>query len=344
MQRLLRGVAAAIFGLAGIAAAQAQQTIPIRIGAASATDHAPIFAGVERGIFAKHGLDAKVTIFPTGVEIINGLLAGSQDVGVLGSTPFLSGVSNGFPLVLIGHLHGDALRDSYADNVSVVTGPGAPGTLAALKGKKTGLPRGTGAEIFLLGHLGQAGMKSSDVTLVNVRPPDLVSGLNNRDLDAIVIWEPIASNAVTKVPGAVRLIAGGCHTCFDPGVVLTTRNAVNNNAEALRRFTSAFAESQRWVRQNFDAAAEINMRWIQGVDLETMKQAIRRSHYDGRISRLTPEMYAAKAMPMLVADGRVKAGTDVAKAIDARFMNEVMAKHPEYFSDLKPIPEAQRLN
>lgn len=345
MLKLLRWAIGAVAALSAFAV-HAQQPAPIRIGAAGATDHAPIFAGVERGIFAKHALDAKVTLFPTGVEMINGLLAGTLDVAVLGSTPFLSGVSNGFPLVLIAHLHGDATRDAYADNVSIVVSQSSGvtvGNIAALKGKKIGLPRGTGAETYLLGLLTQAGLKSADVQLVNVRPPELVSGLNNRDLDAVVIWEPVASNAATKVAGAVRVVAGGCDSCYDPGVVLTSRSALGAQSDALKRFVVAFAESQQWVRQNFDSAAEINMRWIQGVDIEVMKQAIRRSHYDGRMSKLTPAMYAAKALPIMIADGRVKAGTDVSKAIEPQFINAAMASHPQFFADLKPIPDAQQL-
>jgi len=132
-------------------AAWAQQPLDIRVGAAQATDHAPVFAAVERGIFARHGLTARVVMYPTGVEMINGLLAGAQDVNVMGSIAFLAGVANGQPLVLIGHLHGDALRDNYADNNSIVVRAGSGiGEIRALRGKRIGLPRGTGAEGYLL--------------------------------------------------------------------------------------------------------------------------------------------------------------------------------------------------
>ncbi|MBM3595967.1 MAG: aliphatic sulfonate ABC transporter substrate-binding protein, partial [Alphaproteobacteria bacterium] len=83
---ILAGAALAL-GLA--ASAAAQQALPIRIGAANATDHAAAFIGVERGIFAKHGLDAKLVMYQTGVEMINGLLSGAQDVNIMGSIPFL---------------------------------------------------------------------------------------------------------------------------------------------------------------------------------------------------------------------------------------------------------------
>ena len=56
----------------------AQAPIEIKIGAATATDHAPGFIGVEKGIFAKHGLDAKVVMYQTGVEMINGSWPGRR--------------------------------------------------------------------------------------------------------------------------------------------------------------------------------------------------------------------------------------------------------------------------
>lgn len=48
----------------GVTLASAQpQKPPLRIGAANSTDHAVAFIGVERGIFAKHGLDANSAAF-----------------------------------------------------------------------------------------------------------------------------------------------------------------------------------------------------------------------------------------------------------------------------------------
>jgi sulfonate transport system substrate-binding protein len=328
--------------LAGAIPVFAQELLPIKIGAATATDHAPIFVGVEQGIFAKHGLDAKVEIFPTGVEMLNGLIAGALDVSVLGSTPYLSGISNGFPLVLIGHLHGDALRQEYSDNVSIVASEASgitKGDFASLKGHKIALPRGSGAETFLLGHLAQANLSIDDVTLINAKPAELSTALANGDADAIVIWEAFASTAVAKVPGAVRVVQGGCATCYDPGVVLTTKSVVEEKSELLTRFAAAFAESQQWVRQNSDAAAEINMHWIDGVELDIMKDAITRSHYDGRMSVYTPMAYKEKSIPILAADGRVSAELDVEAFIDPQFMAVAQADHPEYFSDLSPIPD-----
>lgn len=322
------------------------QPLEIKIGAANATDHAAAFIGVEKGIFAKHGLDAKLVMYQTGVEMINGLVNGAQDVNIMGSIPFLAGVSNGLPLVLIGHLHGDATRDYYADNNSIVSKPGTgveAGKLETLVGKKVGLPRGTGAEGYLLGVLQAAKIPVDKLTLVNIKPSDQPTALRQGDVDAIAAWEPWATTTALRVPDAFRVVSGGCETCYDPGSILTTRQVIANKSEQLRRFMVAFAEAHQWLRENFDAAAEINMRWIQGVDIDIMKEAIRRSHYDLRISKNDYMGYSEKTIPMLLADKRMAKKIAPQDVIDPQFYLHVEKTAPQLFSDLPPIPADRKL-
>ncbi len=330
-----------VLGLLAAPAVHAQVPIDIKIGAATASDHAPGFVGIERGTFAKHGLNAKIIMYATGVEMINGLMAGAQDVNLMGSIPFLAAISNGVPLVLIAHLHGDPLRADYSTGHSIVAGPGAGvqrGDVKALKGKRIGLPRGTGAEGYVLGHLTSNGMTAEDVKLVNVKPADLPTALARRDVDAIAVWEPWPSTAVVNVPGSVRVVDGGCPTCYIPAAILTNRDVVAKRAEALRRFMVAFAESQQWVRKNYDAAAEIAMRWIPGVDLPVMKEAIRQAGYDHRISKHTVEGYMKRTIPTLVAGGQLKKAFDPSPNIDPQFYLHVEKNFPELYADLPKIP------
>lgn len=343
---LLALAAALLIALAPSARGADTAPLPLKIGAANATDHAAAFIGVERGIFAKHGLDAKIVMYQTGPEMINGLLNGAQDVNIMGSIPFLAGVSRGQPLVLIGHLHGDATRQYYADNNSVVAGPRTgikANDFKALKGRRIGLPRGTGAEGYLLGLLAENGMKDADVTLINVKPSDQATALRQGDVDAIAAWEPWATTAVERVPGAVRVVSGGCESCYDPGSILTSRDVIAQKAEALRRFMVAFAEAEQWLRTHFDEAAEINMRWVTGTDADIMKAAIRRSHYDLRVSRNTLDGYDRKAIPMLVADKRMAKSVPAASVVDPQFYLYAEKTAPQFFSDLPPIPADRRL-
>jgi sulfonate transport system substrate-binding protein len=347
MIRMVRHLTIGLTLAVGLAVSAAAQPLEIKVGAAYASDHAPVFAAVERGIFAKHGLDAKVVMYQTGVEMINGLLNGAQDVNVMGSIPLLAGVSNGQPLLLIGHLHGDATKQSYAANYSIVTTPASgikEGDIKGLKGKRIALPRGTGAEGYILGLLTQNGMKPTDVTLLNIKPGDAVTALRQADADALSAYEPWASTAALRVPGAFRVVSASCESCYDPGTVLSDKKAVANKPEQLRRFMIAFAEAEQWVRNNPDAAAEINMRWIQGVDLDVMKLAIRHSNYDPRLSKNDFAGYKEKTIPQLVADKRMAKAVDPKSFIDPQFYLNVEKVAPQFFSDLPPIPAAERLN
>lgn len=85
------------------------------------------------------------------------------------------------------------------------------------------------------------------------------------------------------------------------------------------------------------------MRWVTGVDLDVMKQAIRRSNYDLRLSRNTLDGYRKKAIPMLVADKRMAKAVDPATVVDAQFDQYAERTAPQYFSDLPPIPPERKL-
>ena len=102
-----------------------------------------------------------------------------------------------------------------------------------------------------------------------------------------------------------------------------------------------------WMRvtegTNSDAAAEINMRWIQGIDLDVMKISIRRSNYDLRVTKNTLDGYNNKTIPALLADKRMAKKIDAATIIDAQFYKHVESTAPQFFSDLKPIPADRRL-
>ncbi len=346
MRRALVVAMMLVFVVAMNAGVARGQAVPVKIATGPSVDHIPIFVGVEKGIFAKQNLDPKLTLYPTGVEEINMLVSGGADVAVLGSLPFLSGVSNGLPLVLIGHLHGDPNRTEYTDVQSIVAGAKSGitvGDIKALKGKRVATPFGAGGEGYLLGMLAQNGMKPSDVTMLNVKPADLATALRNGDVDAIAIWEAWASAALTQVPGAIRVASGGCQSCYDPGTILTTKKVIAERQDALRRFMLAFAEGQQWVRQNFDAAAEIDMHWIPGIDLETMKLAIRRSKYDSRISKYAADMYRQKTIPFLLDQKKITKSFDPGPSIDPQFYLYAEKTAPQFYSDLPAIPEAIRL-
>jgi NitT/TauT family transport system substrate-binding protein/sulfonate transport system substrate-binding protein len=322
----------------------APAVLDLRVGASpNATYHIPAFVAVDRGIFSRNGLNPRIVMYPTGVEMVNGLLAGAQEVNVMATTPFVAGVANGQPLVLIGHLFGEANRAEFSEGSSIIARAGITEP-SGLRGKRIGVTRGTSTDVYLRGILAQNGIGPRDVTIINLTPPNTITALRQGDVDAIAFWEPGASQAELRVPGATRLLTGGCTECYDPGTLLTTRSIIAEKAEHLRRFWLSFAEAAQWMRQNLDGAAELAMRWIPGVDLDIMKRAIRVVPCDPRLSRLTGASMNARTIPPLLAERLIPRAFDANTAIDPQFYLYAQRTAPQFFSDLPPIPESQRLS
>ena len=238
---------------------------PLRVAVTSAAENAPFFSAMEHGTFSKLGLDVKVDVMPSGVEISNALASGTVDVGLFGTFPFLTAVARGVPVVLIGHTWNNALNNPQSEILSVIARPDSgvkAGDLATLKGKKVGVTRGAGGEPYIVGLLKQVGLNRDDVTLVNTAPAQMATALANKDVDVITSWEPWPSAALVKVPGAYKVIYGGCKSCYDGGTIVTTKSAIAAKAPELQKFILGYAQAQAWTRQHRDEAAKISTRWI----------------------------------------------------------------------------------
>ena len=345
MRGILRGLAAAALAAAalGSGSAAAEQ---LRVAVTTAAENAPFFSAVEKGLFAKAGLDVKVDMMPSGVEISNALASGTVDVGLFGTYPFLTAVSRGVPVVLIGHTWNNALNNPQSEVISMVARPGAGVTkddLTKLKGKKIGVTRGAGGEPYIAGILRQNGLSLDDVTLVNTAPSSMATALANKDADVIAAWEPWPSAALTKVQGSYKLLYGGCKSCYDAGTIVTTKDVIAKKSKDLAAFIDAYAGAQKWTRAHRDEAAEISTRWIPGLDKATLELALENLPLDVRLSKNTIEGFREHAIPLLLSQKRIPQAFDPAPAVDNAFVAAAEKKDPSAFSDLKPIQADKRL-
>ena len=345
MRVFLRGWAAAVLAAVALAsgAAAAEQ---LRVAVTTAAENAPFFSAVEKGLFAKAGLDVKVDMMPSGVEISNALASGTVDVGLFGTYPFLTAVSRGVPVVLIGHTWNNALNNPQSEVISMVARPGAGVTkddLTKLKGKKIGVTRGAGGEPYIAGILKQNGLSLDDVTLVNTAPSSMATALANKDADVIAAWEPWPSAALTNVQGSYKLLYGGCKSCYDAGTIVTTKDVIAKKSKDLAAFIDAYAGAQNWTRAHRAEAAEISTRWIPGLDKATLELALENLPLDVRLSKNTIEGFKEHAIPLLLSQKRIPQAFDPAPAIDNTFVAAAEKKDPSAFADLKPIQADKRL-
>ena len=272
------------------------------VAVTTAAENAPFFSAVERGMFAKLGLDVKVDVMPSGVEIANALASGTVDVGLFGTLPVPD--------------RGSARRAGRADRPYVEQRAQESAERGAVGHRACGrraFPRATSpssrarrsasraapaASRTSSGLLKQVGLSMDDVTLVNTAPSSMATALANKDADVIAAWEPWPSAALTKVPGSYKVIYGGCKSCYDAGTLVTTKSAIADKAKAARaRSSSAMRKAQAWARANRDEAAKISTRWIPGMDAETLTLALKSLPLDVRLSKNTLDGFKTYSHP-----------------------------------------------
>ena len=181
-------VVSALAVMTGAAHAQTKMTI--------ATGVDPVFSAYyvaqQEGLFKKHGLDVRINTGPSGSAMVAFLVNG-QIESAFGSE--IAGVSNHNldPNVVV-----------VAQATRLVRWIGLVGrnidNLDQLKGKKVGVARGSGGEVFWLAMLDKLKLNAADYTVVNVEAPEMVAALERGNIDAYAVWEPW----ITRGLGAVK--------------------------------------------------------------------------------------------------------------------------------------------
>ena len=138
------------------------------------------------------GTKVIVKQFDSGRDVNTAMAAGSIDIAILGSAPASIGIAKGIPYEVfwIHDIEGDneALAVKNEANVQNIQG---------LKGKKIATPAGSTAHYSLLNALKAAGVSASEVTILDMQPPEILAAWQRGDIDGAYVWAP-AVNELEK--------------------------------------------------------------------------------------------------------------------------------------------------
>ncbi|GAB3481596.1 ABC transporter substrate-binding protein [Amycolatopsis cihanbeyliensis] len=325
----------------------AGQATRVTLGYVSAVDQMGAAVALDLGFYEEAGLDVTLAQpFPTGVDALNALSAGDVDFVQVG-VPSFGAVLEGMDLVYLGNYSGSATRLGIDETMAVVAEPDSginPDDLSTLAGKRIGVSEGTINHLYLLNLLKAEGIPVSEVRIVNTPPPDMAVALQTGGVDAIAAWDPWPITARESVDGAFEVVRGGGYLAYI-GYLVSTREYLEGNRDAVSALLTARAAADRWIRQHPDEAAGVTVRWIPGTELEVAKEAMRYNivQLDPRFSACN--YLALDTMVRAFAEQGVIEGTyDPNDHMVPDPVLEVMAQRPELFEDLPDIPEAARIS
>lgn len=216
LKHALVGLALAMVSSAGWAGS------PLKVGYSDWPGWVAWQVAIDKGWFKEAGVDVQFDWFDYSASMdafaagkIDGVLVTNGDALVTGA----GGAKNVMVL----------LTDYSNGNDMIIAKPGIK-SLKDLKGKKIGLETGLVEHLMLLNGLEKAGLKESDVTIVNTKTNETPQALASGDLAAIAAWQPNSGEAMKRVPGAKAIYT----SANEPGLIYDVL-AVNPSSLASRR-------------------------------------------------------------------------------------------------------------
>src|SRR5437762_10373785 len=142
---------------AGAAAAQQLPVVDAVIG--NNFGHLPMFVGVEKGFFKKHGVDVRLKVVNTGTDMVNAMQKREVQIGDMSVTTFLKARHGGDPFRVIGIIQNDATRSNADEPLAIVARKGSGvSKVEDLKGKRVGLAKAQTSDEYFKMVLARRGM------------------------------------------------------------------------------------------------------------------------------------------------------------------------------------------
>src|SRR5436189_5537036 len=174
-----------VFGPMGQAGAQEQPLTKLRVVHVPVLIFAPLYVAIERGYFARQGIDVELIGTPGGLSSFAVLASGRAEVvvGGLGASLF-NAAARGLDFKVVGPVHMERPPVSTPLVVSKnAYDSGEIRAVADLRGKKVSVNViGSATEFWLHSALLRGGLTIDDVQLVAVNFPDVPAALANAPL------------------------------------------------------------------------------------------------------------------------------------------------------------------
>lgn len=269
-----------------------------------ATGVDPVFSAYyvaqQAGLFKKHELDVRINTGPSGSAMVAFLVNG-QIESAFGSE--IAGVAN-------HNLDPNVVVVAQATRLVrwiAVVGRNVD-TLDQLKGKKVGIARGSGGEVFWLAMIDKLRLNPADYTVVNVEAPEMVAALERGNIDAYVVWEPWVTRGLAAIKNTkvLRTQEG----ILEQGVyVYMNRGWIQKHPAPAEAFIRALADATDLINRDRKRAAKDVSDFLKNLDPEMVEQLMAKLTFEMELSDFTVNLFR-------LAEAQLKAQGKLAKPLD----------------------------
>ncbi|MGI4814295.1 MAG: ABC transporter substrate-binding protein [Janthinobacterium lividum] len=251
----LAAVVAAVSCTMSPAQAQAQQMTKLRVGAYESISDAPLYIALEKHYFAEQGLDVTIESINTGASMMTELASGDLDAS--GGSPgagVYNAVRQGIQFKIVADKGRSSPGHGYFAFVVRSDLTGQIKTPADLRGRVlalTGWGNGPSSEVTLHRLLAPAGVKESEVHLVNMNFGDIAAGLGTKNVEVGVLIEPLASQVASKGIATIWKRVDDIYPNQQYGALMYGPNLIKR-PDVARRFMVAYLKAARYYNDALD--------------------------------------------------------------------------------------------
>ncbi len=238
------------------------------------------YVAQQKGYFQEEGLEVEVVgVYNSGPEEMGAFQAGALDMGYVGAAPAILAVANGRAKVLAvaqANLNGSALVASPASGVRGISD---------LAGRKVAVPNvGTVQDFLLRRALGKEGLSIRDIQVVYMAPPQMLAALSSSSIDACLVWEPFASQAVAQGWGKIVLLSAEIwedHPCC---LVVAGEDFAESEPQVVDAFLRAHERATAFLQENTEEVVELASRFTD-LPEEVVRSALVNLTFTSRLNR-----------------------------------------------------------
>ena len=311
MSRTLKMAALAALVAFAAVPANAQKTKMV-IATGVDPSFSQFYVAKEAGLFDKNNLDVQINTGASGSAMVP-FLINNQINAAYGSD--LAGVVN-------HNVDGNVI--AVADGTYLLKWLSVVGrnmnTLDDLKGKRVGVAKGTGSEIFWAGVVKKFNLTPADYKIVDVEAPEMLAAVERGDIDGFSVWEPWPTRTLQTIKGTKILVdAEGIYN--NRNYVYMNRGWVEQNRDAAERFVKALCEANDVIEKDRPGAIKLVSKFLNmpiALTAELMPKVVYDMNWtDGSLATIKD------AAELLISQGKMKTPLDYQSYVDTDLLKQV---------------------
>jgi len=273
------------------------EVFSLKIGIMPAVDSAPILLAQERGYYADENLEMQIDIYTNAVNRQSALQTGELDGAMTDLIAFINNVHNGFPIKITTSTDGSfpfLVKKDFEEKEKIDIGM---------------------MEISVSNFLSEQFLSDKyDLNKIYISAiPARLEMVKSGKLDMAIIPEPLAS--MGELSGLEKRIYDNEYD-FTPEAMIFTEKAIENKAEALKRFHKAYNRAVKDIQEDDSLARDI---LIKKLKLKPeIKELITLPDY--HLARVPSESYLEVVINWVENKQNIEVGISYKEMIEGKFV------------------------